>query len=192
MYNRDFFLHCYHQPIVYVTLNSKTTIKMAPTKKGGKTKHMKNGGKDGSEPKVKNLSETPVRTGADPALWIGVVTKIYGGDRYSVQEVDDKGVKIETHNVKKMAGLRGRIEINTLLRCERLMYVSSEKKPSIVNYIYDRREIDYLKQIGEIHGQYEAFVDPNLKEKILAEGAAAAAGADTGFDFGEEIDLEKV
>lgn len=166
---------------------------MAPTKKGGKTKHMKNGGKDSSEPKVRNLSETPTRTGADPAFWIGVVTKVYGGNRYCVQEVDRIGVKTEEHNVLKMKGTRGKIEVGTLLRCQRLMYVSAEKKPSIVDYIYERREIEYLKsdEIQEIHPLYEAFVDPEMKEKILAEGAAAAAGADTGFDFGSD-DFDKI
>ncbi len=177
---------------------------MAPTNnRGGKTKHMKKSGKEDqvdAPKKAINLSELPVPADYDPkdGVWIGVVTKMHNITDFHARRVTKEAVHEAESFVHRRKGKlpfnnsRTKISLGTLLLCAERSYVSSDKKASDVIHIYDSiDQINYLKHsLGVIHPHYEAFVDENLKAKLLMDGSAGADSSkvDTGFDFGDKID----
>lgn len=174
---------------------------------GGKTKHMKKGGKDDQTAiKVtRSLNDTPVPNDyeAEDGVWMGVVTKSPGGSNFFVRQLTDKSVLDEEKLVHQLKGkIRSKsghsfkcpkITVGSVLLCAERVYVSKEKKTSDVIYVYDPiDEVRYLKQLGVIHNFYEAYVDENIRAKMLADGADGdASKVDTGFDFSSGGDIDK-
>ncbi len=166
---------------------------------GGKTKHMKKGGKEQEKERVvRNVSETPVPSDyhTEDGVYIGVVIKVLGDRRYHVRQVEAKSVREDVKIVKQLKSntTKGKIDIPMLLLCAERTYTSTTDKISDVVYIYAPEEIKYMKQFGIIHSNYEAFIDEALKAKMLAEGSDASK-VDTGFDFDtklEEDEFEKI
>ncbi len=181
---------------------------MAPTNnrgnRGGKTKHMKKGGKTGDEAAAaakRNLSDMPIPKDFEEyggGTWIGVVTMCCGGPIYKARPVMESGVAEEIRTVHRLDGKlqdkSGRrfkcpnISVGTLLLCAERTYESKKEKKSDIVYVYNPTdEIPYLKGLEVIHKFYEVFLNP---QQMLQE--LDASKGDTGFDFGEKIDMEKM
>jgi hypothetical protein len=197
-----------HIFVIFISIYVNLYIKMTkPKNSGGKTKHMKKGGKDDSStPKVlKSLNDIPVPADYEEeggGVWVGVVTERSGGPIYKARQVTGESVIDELRVIHrfdgKLSDKSGRrvkcpnVSVGTLVLCAERTYESKKDKKSDIIWVYNQSdEVPYIKQIGVIHPNYEMFVDENLRAKILAEGKDDSAG-DTGFDFGDKIDMEKL
>jgi hypothetical protein len=135
---------------------------------------------------------------AGGGVWIGSVTMCCGGPIYKARLVTLEGVGEEIRTVHRMDGKlqdkSGRrfkcpnISVGTLLLCAERTYESKKEKKSDIIYVYNPiDEIPYLKAKEVIHKFYEVFLNP---QQMLQE--LDASMGDTGFDFGEKINMEKM